>query len=118
MAVGRGMTVKRKLVATTSVAYMPVQIWHVKGLVEKNSAAGQFHRVGEVAIIELDTDLPQADKLDTLIHELIHACDSIWTFKLPEHTVRALATTLCQALRGMKKVTARSAGPKGKPRSR
>ena len=109
--------VKRKLIAVTSIAYMPVEIYAVEGMLDNDKAAGRFRPEDGKGIIEIDPDQSKLEQFDTLIHELLHAADTLWSTGLSEHATRELATSLCQALKALKKVTARrSAAPKGKSR--
>ena len=104
---------KRKLVAVTQIAYLPIKIYSCKGLAEEHKCAGRAIN-DDPAEIDLDADLTEAEKYDTLIHELIHVANGIWATCLAEHGVREIATSLCQALRGITlihetKVTSRRA---------
>lgn len=95
--------VRRRLLATTLLGYIPVRIYDVPNLNRKYAASGRFRLENGNAIIELEPEQDEAMKYDTLLHELIHAADALWDLHLSEHRVRELATSLCQALRGLKK---------------
>jgi hypothetical protein len=94
---------KRKLIATTMLGYLPIEIYHMPGLGEADKASGRFCFDNGIGVIEMEPRQDEASKYDTLLHELIHAADCLWALGLSERKVRELATMLCQALRGLKK---------------
>ena len=102
------MKAKRKLVATTTVAYVPVEIYRSEELLNNTHAGGTFINRDGKAIIDLEPNMSEAERYECLLHELIHACDDMWCLRLSEHKTRVLAASLCQALRGMTKVKGRS----------
>lgn len=109
---------KRTLVATTKISYVPVYIYKVPRLIEDHHCSGRCHMSENRYEVELDAGVGGPTQNDTCLHELMHAIDHLWDLKLNETKVRQLATTLTQALVLMKRTKrVRTAAPKGKARS-
>lgn len=94
---------KRKLVATTQVGWLPINIVHAP---QEPNTLGRWNYAN--ATIEMAPNIGHpGGKLDVVIHELMHAACDVLGLTLRHDKLNTLATAVAQGLMSMRKVRRR-----------